>query len=221
MMLQSRDKPDRSPGHKPIVGLIGGMGSGKTLLARELARRGGCIIAGDPLGHEALERPEIAQKLIDQLGPEIRESKGGISRSKLAALVFADPNKRRVLEAAVHPYIEKRFGELLRQAAADDACRFIVLDAAILLEAGWRKFVDAVVYVHAPRPVRLGRLWEERGWSEAEVQARERAQLPLAEKIAAADFIVDNLGPAEDISRQAEDLLAELGVPAGSVLVES
>ena len=95
------------------------------------------------------------------------------------------------------------------------ALPFIVVDAAIMLEAGWNRHCDCVVYVHAPRSLRLHRLAGQRGWSEKEVQARESAQLPLTEKVTRADFVVDNSGSSEQLDEQVRRLLPLLA--AGNV----
>jgi dephospho-CoA kinase len=195
---------------KVIVALIGGMGSGKTRVAEELRRHGARVISGDRLGHEALKQAEIASQVREHFGAEVFDEEGAVDRRKLGALVFADASKRRVLEEMVHPWIEKRFYEEIREADADPACRFVVLDAAVLLEAGWQEYCDVIVYVDAPRETRLARLAHERGWTAQEVERREQAQLPLADKAARAHVRLDNGGSAEQLSKQVQDLLQRL-----------
>src|SRR5262249_20846035 len=155
---------------KLVIGLIGGMGSGKSLVAHELERRGAKVISGDRLGHEALRQPEIRDRLIKRWGTQILDNDGKIDRPKVAAIVFADPAERRALEALVHPWIERRLGEEVAAAEADPAIGLVVLDAAVMLEAGWNKMCDRLVYVDAPREVRLRRLAEQRGWTAKEVE---------------------------------------------------
>jgi dephospho-CoA kinase len=178
---------------KPVIGLIGGIGSGKSQVSAALARRGGRVVAGDPLGHEALQ----------------------VDRRSLGARVFADPAERRELEAIVHPWIARRLREQIAQAQADPAVAFVVLDAAVMLEAGWESACEVLVYVHAPRATRLRRVAGQRGWSAAEAAARERAQLPLTEKAARADVALDNSGPLEQLGPQLDALLERLGVATG------
>lgn len=193
--------------HKPVLGVIGGIGSGKSLVADELARRGGRVIRGDHLGHEGLRQPEIREQVVRRWGPGVLDEKGEIDRRKVGAIVFADPAELKALEALLHPYIERRFREEIAAAQADPAVKLVVMDAAVMLEAGWDPLCDKVLYVHTPRPVRLQRLAEQRGWSEEQVVAREKAQLPLTEKMKRADLVIDNSGTREQTARQVERLL--------------
>jgi len=132
----------------------------------------------------------------------------------VSSIVFADPGERRALETIVHPYIERRFQEQLDQAALDRSCPFVILDAAILLEAGWQRFCTAVVFVDAPRAQRLARLAQFRGWSGDELAKRERAQLNLDEKKARADFVLDNSGDESELPGQVDKLLIQLRMEA-------
>lgn len=192
---------------KPVLGLLGGIGSGKSTVAAALVRRGGRLISGDSLGHEALRQPEVRERVVGRWGPDVLGADGEVSRRKVAALVFADDGERRALESMVFPWIERRFREEIAAANADPEVAFVVLDAAIMLEAGWNNVCDRLVYVDAPRAVRLRRLAEQRGWSEREVQARERAQFPLTDKASRADFAIDNSDGPEAVLPQVDELL--------------
>ena len=198
----------------PVLGLVGGIGSGKSEVAAALVRRGGCLVAGDPLGHAALKQPAVRSAIAARWGREVFGADGEVDRTKLGAVVFADADERAALEAIVHPWISRRLREQLLAAKADPACRFVVLDAAIMLETGWRTACDVVVYVHAPRDVRLTRVAAQRGWSAAEVDQREQAQLPLALKAACADAALDNSGVPEELEAQVDALLSRLGIDA-------
>src|SRR5262245_31887176 len=180
---------------KKVIGLVGGIGSGKSLVASALERRGGRVVAADQFGHEALRRPEVRDRVFARWGPGLADAAGEVDRKKLAAVVFADPGERKALEAMVFPHIERRIEEEIGRARSDPAVRLVVLDAAVMLEAGWARVCDEVVYVHAPRAARLARLREKRGWTEDQVRAREAAQLPLTEKATRAHVAVDNSGP--------------------------
>jgi len=194
---------------KPVIGLIGGMGSGKTLVADELARHGGHVISGDQLGHEALEQPAIRARIRERWGAEVFDRGDNVERSRLGARVFGEPDERKELEALVFPFIERRISEEIGAARQKDGPAFIVLDAAIMLEAGWNKQCDRLVYVDAPRPIRLARLARQRGWTERDLDAREAAQWSVAEKKRRADFVIDNSGTPEKITDQVNKLLAE------------
>lgn len=197
---------------KPIIGLVGGVGSGKSLVAKAFADHGAAIVAGDPLGHEALERPEILERIAARWGERVLDAEGTVDRKKMAAVVFASPVERANLELLVFPWIEKRLREELDKAQADPAVPFVVLDAAVMLEAGWNSACDRVVYVHAPRAARLERVAVQRGWDAAEVAGREAAQLPLSVKASRADAAVDNSGTPENTRRQVDALVKDWGL---------
>jgi dephospho-CoA kinase len=196
-------------GAKPVLGLIGGIGAGKSELAAECGRMGAAVVSGDSLGHEALAVPAIRQAVLARFGPSVFSGEGEIDRKKLGALVFADAEARRALEKIVFPEIERKIEQGIAQARNDPAVRMVVLDAAILLEAGWNKFCDAIVYVDVPRHQRLARLLRQRGWTDKEVLAREEAQWPLGEKAARADATIDNTGSPDVAAAQLAQFLRE------------
>lgn len=197
---------------KPVVGLIGGIGSGKSRIAAEFARHGARIVSGDQAGHEALKEPEVRQRVVERWGKELLDEQGEVNRKRMGALVFAEEKELRALEAIVFPFIEKRLQHEIAQAQADPKVSFIVLDAAVMLEAGWNRWCDRLVYVHTPREIRLQRLAQQRGWTEKEVTAREKAQMPLQEKISRSDYVIDNSGSLEEVTQQVNDLLPSLGI---------
>lgn len=197
---------------KPVIGLIGGIGSGKSRIAAEFAQRGARIISGDQAGHDALKEPEVRQRIVERWGKELLDEQGEVNRQRVGALVFAEEKELRALEAIVFPSIEKRLQHEIAQAQADPKVSLIVLDAAIMLEADWNRWCDRLVYVHTPRAIRLQRLAQQRGWTEKEVAAREKAQMPLQEKISRADYVIDNSGSLEEVTQQVNDLLPSLGI---------
>src|SRR5947209_13299897 len=137
--------------HKPVIGLVGGIGSGKSAVAAAFARRGGVVIDADPIGHRALEDPEILGRVRELWGERVLDGAGEVDRKKLGAIVFASPVERAKLEHLVHDWIGERIREEIARVGADPAAAFVVLDAAVMLEAGWNKVCDRLVYVHAPR----------------------------------------------------------------------
>jgi dephospho-CoA kinase len=202
--------PPDSPKRKPVIGLIGGMGSGKSLVAAELARRGARLISGDRLGHEALKQPDVQARVVERWGPAVLDERGEVDRRKLGAIVFADERERQALEALVFPTIERGIREAIAAARSDPEVKLVVLDAAIMVEAGWDGACDRLVFVDAPGAARLRRLADQRGWSAKEVDARENAQMPLAKKKERADYVLDNSGTPEQLARQVEDLWRHL-----------
>jgi dephospho-CoA kinase len=200
---------DRTMTHKPVLGLIGGMGSGKSRVASLLAERGGRVVSGDRLGHEALRQADVREALARRWGPRILDEQGEVNRRAVGQIVFDNPQERRALEALVFPWIERGIREEIEVAAADPAVAFIVLDAAVMLEAGWDRFCDRLLYVDAPDEVRLRRLAAQRGWTADEVAARTRAQMPLAQKKDRADAVLDNAGPSGQTARRVDELLEQ------------
>lgn len=194
---------------KPVIGVVGGIGSGKSFVAAELARRGGYLISGDALGHEGLRRPEIKAAVIARWGTHLLSDAGDVDRRQLAGIVFKGAQELRALEAIQFPYIGRRIREEIEKAQADPSIVFVVLDAAVLLEAGWGSECDHLIFVDAPRPVRLERLRTRRAWTEDELVSREAAQMPLAEKRRRADAVIDNAGGAEELGQQVDEILAK------------
>jgi dephospho-CoA kinase len=205
-------RPGNDSSTKPVIGLIGGIGSGKSRAAAAFVRHGAYLVSGDKAGHEALRQPDIRSRIVQRWGAQVLDDDGEINRRRLGALVFAEAAQLRKLEALVFPFIERRLREEIELARRDPKVRFILLDAAVLLEAGWMPMCDRIVYVHAPREVRLRRLAGQRGWSPEEVSAREQVQLPLTDKVTRADHALDNSGSLESLDRQVADLVAGWGL---------
>src|SRR6516162_3581178 len=121
---------------KMVIGLVGTIGAGKSAVAALLAARGGVGVDGDKLGHAALERPDVKAELVARWGARILKPDGSINRRVVGGIVFADPAERKVLEAVVFPVIGAMATERVATASADPAARFVVLDAAVMFEAG-------------------------------------------------------------------------------------
>ena len=193
---------------KPVLGLVGGIGAGKSTVANALVRHGGKVVAGDPLGHEALEQPDILARVTEIWGDRgILTPDGKVDRKKFGRIVFPSPVERSRLEHLVHPYIERRIREEIDKAVADPAAKFVVLDAAVMLEAGWDGVCDKLIYVDAPRPVRLDRVQRQRGWTDHDLANREAVQMPAEKKKERADAVVDNGGPPEATAAQVDELV--------------
>jgi dephospho-CoA kinase len=196
----------------PVIGLIGGIGSGKSRASALFATRGARVLSGDEAGHQALRQPEVRARIVERLGPGVLDAQDEVDRRRLAGRVFADPAELRALEGIVWPWIGRRLREQVEAARADPGVKFVLLDAAVLLEAGWNGVCDWIVYIHAPRAVRLRRLAEQRGWTAKEVEAREQAQFSLTDKARRADHALDNSGPPEALARQVDALVRTWGL---------
>jgi len=191
----------------PVIGIVGGIGSGKSLVARAMQSLGGYLINADLLGHEALEQADVKTQIVQRWGDSILNAQGKADRRQIGRIVFANAEELRALESFVFPYIEKRIHEEIAHARTRSDVQFIILDAAILLETGWKRHCDKVVFVDTPRATRLQRLQNNRGWDEAEVDRREKAQMPLEEKKLHADAVLLNDGEPEKVVRLVQDTL--------------
>lgn len=215
-------------GTVPVVGLTGGIGGGKSEVAALLAERGWAVIDADSVGHELLDDPGVRGRIVARFGdgvmtpPGLEPAARRIDRGALGAIVFADPVRRRALEAILHPLMRGRFRTAIEretQAPRQNA-RAVVLDAAVLLEAGWDDLCDLVVFVDAPRTERMHRAARQRGWSPQAFEARERAQWPCDEKRRHAALVIRNDAGVDSL-RQELDRLDVLLAQSPRPLVES
>jgi len=193
------------------LGLTGGVASGKSLVARQLADLGAAVLNADRAGHEALRLPQIEAAARQRWGDVVFGQDGHIDRSKLAKIVFAPapdgPRERKYLESLTHPEIGRRLAAQIEAAKA--VAPLAVVDAALLFEAGWNKLCDCTAFVDAPRAVRLARALQ-RGWTEEDFAAREAAQDSVDSKRARADWNIDNSGPVEHTQAQIKRLWQSL-----------
>jgi dephospho-CoA kinase len=177
----------------PLLGLVGGIGSGKSHVTGLFAKLGAVVFDADKIGHEALQQPDIKQKLREAWGESIFNSARDVDRRKLGGIVFSDPKQKKKLEDIVYPFIGGRVHEALDQAQRDDNVPLAILDAALLLETGWNRVCTAVVFVEAPDAIRLERV-KRRGWDAPELQRREAAQWSLEKKKQLCDLVIPNSG---------------------------
>ena len=183
-----------------IIGLTGGIACGKSTVSTELRALGAAIIDADALAHE-LSQPHqpIYNAYVERFGSEIVAADGTIDRAAIARRVFADPAVRAEVDAIAHPLIRMAAEERLR-AAREENKRAAVLDVPLLFEAGWDALADETWVVALPREEQLARLLaRDTSMDEGEARARIAAQMPLAEKCARADVIIDNSGTKEEI----------------------
>lgn len=199
----------------PVIGVIGGIGAGKSFFAETLAKRKNVVIVdADVVGHHLLLRPDIRQRIVERFGDQVLAADGSIQRRSLARLVFGEsPEQKRSkadLEAIVHPPLAAELHQQIAKAKTSGDSDAIVLDAAILLEAGWRKICDAVVMIEASPETRLQRVRQTRGWSESDLMTREATQLPLESKREQADYTVLNEGTEDEIARRIMDVFQQI-----------
>jgi dephospho-CoA kinase len=207
----SRPAPQgRRGGKKPVIGVVGGIGAGKSTVTHLLGSLGAGVIESDRLAHEALAAPQVVAELRRWWGEDVVRDDGLIDRGKVAAIVFGRPGELARLEALLYPQIHRRRDELMRGMAADENVRAIVWDAPKLFEAGLQDLCDAVIFVDADRAIRLARVQRSRGWSEAEVDRRESQQKPLDYKKALADHVVTNNSDIDALRLQVERVFSSV-----------
>ncbi len=198
-----------------LVGLTGGIATGKSTFAAALRDRGAPVVDADALARAAVEkgRPALAE-IARAFGPEVLAPDGTLDRGRMAALVFADPAARRRLEAILHPAVRRAMAEeTARLAEAGHDLAFY--DTPLLYETGLDRTLDCVVVVWAPPGLQLARLLARDGLGAAEAGARLAAQLPVDEKARRADFVVENAGAPDELGPKAERLLADLRAGSG------
>ena len=194
-----------------MIGVAGGVGAGKSAVAKALADLG-CVVAdSDALARQALRDPSVRETLIGWWGEGILDDAGDVDRSAVAGIVFDRPPQRRRLESLVHPWIEAKRKTLFEEAPAD--IRALVIDAPLLFEAGLDDECDAVIFVESGRTTRLARLARSRGWDEQELNRREESQLPLDEKQSRSDYVVVNDGDLPSLNEQVRRILNEIVQP--------
>jgi dephospho-CoA kinase len=197
-----------------VVGLLGGIASGKTTVAEQFGRLGAEVIQADRIGHDVLRDAAVRDALRERWGDEVLDEHGRVDRRRVARIVFAPPprgpRELAYLEQLTHPRIARRVRRRIASLSRRPDLRVIVLDAPVLHEAGWEAYCDKLVYVAATRRCRLRRA-RGRGWSEADFAAREAAQKSLHEKRKLADWVIDNSKSPEDTFRQVQQFWRSLG----------
>jgi dephospho-CoA kinase len=194
-----------------VVGLIGGVASGKSLVAKMFAESGAIVLDADKLGHLALQQEGIKVQIRQQWGHSVFDHHGNVDRSKLAAIVFGDREDATEdlakLESITHPFIKQQLAELIDQHRSAGA-PLVVLDAPILIKAGWDQFCDEVLFVNADDSVRQKRALS-RGWTANELRKRENSQTSMEKKRQRATRIIENNSDIDHLRMQVNTLLAQ------------
>ncbi|HEV8675629.1 MAG TPA: dephospho-CoA kinase [Methylomirabilota bacterium] len=194
-----------------LVGLTGGLASGKSTVSRQLAELGCHVIDADMLARAVVAPGEPAlQTIVQAFGRAVLRPDGTLDRARLGALVFADAEKRKRLEAITHPAIQARRQAALAELAAEGYDGLVVQDAALLIEVGGAAHVDRLVVVYADRAVQRERLMRRDRLDAAEAERRLATQMPLAAKARLAHYVIDNSDSPEETAAQVRAVHAAL-----------
>lgn len=199
-----------------VVGLTGGICSGKSTVANILTEMGIPVLDADRVVHQVY-RPgtHVYEKLVARFGKEIVDGNGEIDRKKLGAIVFSDPEARAFLENATHPLVEGRMREFVARCR-DSKRPLCVIEAALIFEKKKGKLFDKIVTVYCDRETQISRLVKRDGISREEAEKKINSQMPLDEKAKLADHVIDNSGSLEETRRQVEELVALLSQEGNS-----
>lgn len=181
-----------------LVGLTGGIATGKSTVSAMLRARGCILIDADVLAREVVEPGQPAyERIVGAFGRSVLTPDGALDRKALGSIVFADPQRRKELEAITHPEIRARFAARLAELVAQGFDGIVIFDAAVMIESGNYRNVDRLVVVTADAEAQVRRQRERDGASVEAATRRIASQMPLAEKVKLADYVIDNAGTRE------------------------
>ncbi|HON92593.1 MAG TPA: dephospho-CoA kinase [Sedimentisphaerales bacterium] len=198
-----------NPRKKPIIGIIGGIASGKSTVAAEFEKLGCAVVSADAIAHDLLNEDSVRDQVCGLFGPRILQPDGRIDRRKLAAVVFADSQKLAALNSVIHPLVFRRTEELIVKYNESAEVRAIVLDMPLLIEVGWANRCDRVIFVKCDRAKRVDRS-KRRGLDEREIEIRENFQISLDKKAELADNTIDNNSDFLTLVRQIQSIFSDI-----------
>ena len=193
---------------KPLIGIVGGIASGKSSVAAEFAKLGCAVIDADAIVHRLLETDAVRDEIVAQFGPEVLDGTGRVNRRELGRIVFMDSRKVAALNAIIHPRVLEETEELLARYQRDSRAKAVVLDMPLLLEVGWAQRCDKVIFVDCANERRFERARRTRSLTEREVKKRENFQISLDTKKRRADNTIDNNSEFSTLVRQTNDIFS-------------
>jgi len=196
-------------GNKPIIGILGGICSGKSTVAAEFARLGCIVIDADKIAHELLTEETIKEKIVAAFGRAILDSKGQIDRRRLGEIVFADADKLSIINGIIHPLVMHRAEELIKLYNRQNQVKAIVLDLPLLVEIGWAKRCKRLIFVDCERKIREKRA-KKLGFDKNQLKNRENFQISLDNKIDIADNTIENNSDFSALVRQVADIFSDI-----------
>jgi len=199
-----------NPTEKPLIGVIGGIASGKSTVAAEFAKLGCAVIDADAIVHELLREDTVRDEVVRLFGPGVLNARGELDRGKLAGTVFADAARLDTLNKLIHPRVLQRTEELIAQYNQDSHVKAIVLDMPLLVEVGWADRCDRVVFVECDRERRIERARRKSLWEDRQIEIRENSQISLDKKAKLADSIVNNNSDVSALARQIKEIFSDV-----------
>ena len=194
-----------------LVGLTGGIATGKSLVSEILRGLGAYIIDADKIAREVVEPQKPAWlEIVEFFGKDIINKDRTINRKRLGEIVFNDPLKKRKLEEIVHPRVIEEENRMLKEYLKIKPDGIVIIDAALLIEAGSHKRVDKLIVVYSDKETQTKRLMERDGLSRTDAEKKIASQLPLDKKVKMADFVIDNSKGIEETQRQTIDIFNKL-----------
>ena len=200
---------------KPIIGIVGGIGAGKSFVAALFGQAGCLVIDSDAQVREVYLDPKVLQTVQAWWGRDVLDGQGRIDRKSVARIIFASETERKRLECLIHPLVSDRREQVMAAAAGDRAVVAYVWDTPLLVEVGLHRQCDALVFVEASREDRLAHVTAHRGWDAAELERRQNLQLPLDMKREISDYHVVNTADAGYTRDQVREILSRIvtGLP--------
>jgi dephospho-CoA kinase len=199
-----------------IVGLTGGIASGKSLATRVLRDLGAHIIDADKIVHGLLGAgQEACREVVHHFGVAIQLPDGSIDRRKLGDIIFNHPEERAWLNQCIHPRVFEAYNHQVRHISERQPDAIVVMDAALLIETGYHKKMDKLIVVYASQKDQVKRLMERDRFTLEQAMARISSQMPLDEKRAYADYVIENTGTREETERQTREIFSKLKAEAG------
>src|ERR1700722_4234680 len=195
---------------KPIIGIVGGIGSGKSYVADLFGELGCFVVHSDKLVDDAYNQKVVLDALRQWWGESVFKADGGIDRRAIAARVFNDPKERRRLEDLLHPMVERRRQDIMAAVADDPQILAFVWDTPLLVEKGLHRQCDSVIFISSPAETRLARVARRNGWDRAELSRRENLQYPLDKEREISEYVIDNTADAGYARGQVKDVLSRI-----------
>lgn len=196
-----------------VIGILGGVASGKSLVANQLGDLGATVLDADRVGHEILRETAVREEIRDRWGDSVFDKMGWIDRPALAKIVFENSasglNHLECLEKITHPRIGRKLRSQIEQLRAAGQVKAVVLDAPVMMKSGWDRLCDRILFVESDFEQRLDRA-KKRGWDRIELENREKSQTAIDLKRKRADVVIDNRGTMDDTLRQVTEFWQSL-----------